>query len=114
MTGTQVAGLITAAAGVAGLGVGIGFGFAAMSDNDLAQDLCDGNACSTQEGVDAAEAASRSATVSTVAFVAGGALTALGVTLLILGAGGDEGEHAVSIRPALGRDLLGAVARGTF
>jgi tetratricopeptide (TPR) repeat protein len=113
LTATQVAGLITGAAGLAGLGVGIGFGIAAKSDSDVAHELCDGNACSTQEGVDAAQDASRSATVSTVAFIAGGALTALGVTLLIVGARGED-ERAVSVAPALGHDLLGAVARGTF
>jgi hypothetical protein len=113
MTGVQLAGLITGAAGVAGLGVGIGFGIAAWSSSDVVHEMCDGNSCSTQEGVDAAHDASRYASVSTVAFIAGGALTVLGVTLLIAGAPADT-ERSVNLIPALGRGSLGAVARGTF
>ena len=114
LSGVQVAGLISGGVGLAGLGVGIGFGVAAKSDADVAHEMCDGNACSTQEGVEAAEDASREAMVSTIAFIAGGALTVLGVTLLIAGGSGDGEVHAISVRPALSGDLLGAVARGTF
>jgi hypothetical protein len=85
LSGIQLAGIFIGAAGVAGLGVGTGFGLAAQADADVTHDLCDGNACTSQRGVDAAEDAKRAATVSTVAFIAGSVLVAGGVTMLVLG-----------------------------
>src|SRR6185503_7331387 len=78
LTGMQVAGLATGLVGIGGVVVGTIFGLSAKSDADTAKKDCSGNDCTTQRGVDAAEDASTKATISTVAFVAGGALTALG------------------------------------
>ena len=90
----QVVGILVGAAGVAGLGVGAGFGILARSDADVAHGLCDGNNCISQRGVDAANDANRSATISTVAFLAGGALLAGGAALIVFGAVGSEREVA--------------------
>ncbi|HKU43521.1 MAG TPA: hypothetical protein VJR89_35405 [Polyangiales bacterium] len=115
LNGVQLAGLISGAAGIAALGVGVGFGIAAKSDADVAHEMCDGNQCSTQEGVDAALAADRAATVSTVAFIAGGTLVAIGVTFLLVGSSGGSQEHArLSVSPAAGPGLLGLRTAGTF
>lgn len=73
MTGT-----ILAASGIVGLGIGTGFGFAAMADTKTMRDLCDGNLCREQRGIDAAENATDHARISTIGFASGGALLALG------------------------------------
>lgn len=109
LSGIQVAGIVTGAAGLAGIGVGIAFGFKAKSDADVADRFCDGNACTTQRGVDASHDASDAATVSTIAFIAGGALTLLGVTGVLMGIGGQEREVArLTITPYAGAGNLGA------
>ena len=72
--------------GIAALGVGAGFGLAAMSKAGTAKNLCDGDACMSQGGVDAANSANDAATVANIGFLGGGALLAAGVTLFVLGA----------------------------
>ena len=72
------AGAILAGTGVVALGIGTGFGVAAMDDTRTVRDLCDGNLCREQRGIDAAETATDHARVSTIAFASGGALLALG------------------------------------
>lgn len=87
-------GVVVGTVGVAALGTGIGFGLSAMSKASTANDLCDGNACSSQEGADAADAANTAANVSTIGFLAGGALLATGTALFLLGE--DDAERAPS------------------
>jgi hypothetical protein len=95
ITGLQIASLLVGSVGVAGVGVGIGFGIDAKTNADVSHDLCTGNLCSTPRGVNAARDASSSARISTIAFVAGGALIAGGVTMLILSSTG-SGEREAS------------------
>jgi tetratricopeptide (TPR) repeat protein len=116
ITGLQVTGIVAGAVGLAGLGFGVGFGIAAKSDADVAHGFCHGNACSTQRGVDASREGSHFATVSTIAFIAGGALTALGVSLLALGGQSDsERPHAqASITPYVGPGALGTYVSGRW
>lgn len=105
-SGLRWTGAVLGAVGVVGLGIGAGFGWAAMSKAKTADDLCDGNACSSQQGVDATNAARHDATLSTIGFAAGGALLATGVALFILG--GDQGtERGAESRgsPHAGLDL---------
>jgi hypothetical protein len=100
MSGLQVASIIVGAVGVAGIGVGIGFGIDAKTNADVSHALCNGNLCTTPRGVDAAKSASRSATVSTLAFIAGGALVAAGVTILIVSSSGsDERDASAQLVP---------------
>jgi tetratricopeptide (TPR) repeat protein len=109
LSGLQVAGIVTGAAGLAGVGLGIAFGFKAKDDAEVADRFCDGNACTTQRGVDASHDASDAAMVSTIAFIAGGALTLLGVTAVLLGTGSPEREVAgLTVTPYAGADKLGA------
>ncbi len=107
LSGMQVASIVVGAVGLAGVGVGIGFGLDAKSKADRSHHLCDGNLCFTPEGVDAAKHASRSATISTIAFIGGGALLAAGVTLLILGST-DESEQEARVQLAPYADRYGA------
>ncbi len=77
----EIAGVIIGASGIVALGVGAGFGIAAMGEANTARDLCDGNVCREQRGIDAAEKASDRAMISTVGFASGGALLALGAAV---------------------------------
>jgi hypothetical protein len=85
-------GFVVGAVGVAALGTGAGFGLAAMSKASTAKDLCDGDACSSQRGVDAANAAGTAATVSNVGLLGGGALLATGAALFLVGANDRSAE----------------------
>jgi len=78
-------GVAIGAVGLAGIGIGSGYGLVAMSKADVAKGSCDGNACTSQVGVDAAKNARTLATVSTVGFVAGSALLAAGAALFFSG-----------------------------
>lgn len=78
-------GVAVGAVGLAGIGLGSGYGLAAMSKANVAKDTCNGNACTSQLGVDAARNARSLGTVSTVGFVAGGALLAAGAVLFFSG-----------------------------
>lgn len=106
LSGVQVTGLVLGGLGIVGLGLGTGFGLSAMSSADDANAVCDGNDCTTQEGVDAAESASSAAGASTAGFVIGGALLTSGTLLLLFGgdspspARGDT--TALSVAPAVG------------
>jgi tetratricopeptide (TPR) repeat protein len=86
-------GVALGAAGLLGVGVGGGFGLAAMSRAGTAKDQCDGNACVSQQGVDAARTARRDATVANIGFAGGGALLLTGVALYFLG-GEKAGEES--------------------
>lgn len=79
------AGVAVGVVGLAGVGIGSGFGLAAMSKANVAKGACDGNACASQEGVDAAKTARSQAMFSTIGFVAGGALLATGAVLFFSG-----------------------------
>jgi tetratricopeptide (TPR) repeat protein len=115
LTGMQVAGLATGLVGIGGVVVGTVFGLSAKSDADVAKQDCNGNDCTTQRGVDAAEDASTKATISTVSFIAGGALTALGTVLLISGSRSPERDTAsVRLAPYAGPGSLGTQLSGRF
>lgn len=81
----QRMGVVLGALGLAGIGVGVGFGLAAMSRASTANEMCQGNACASQRGVDAANGARREATISNIGFAAGGALLVTGGVFYLLG-----------------------------
>jgi serine/threonine-protein kinase len=83
-TASQV-GLVLGVMGLVGVGVGTGFGIAAMSKAATAKDFCNGNQCTSAQGVNALHDASNHATISTVGFAAGGALLATGAFLFFWG-----------------------------
>jgi len=85
LSGYEIAGFLIGGLGVASVASGVGFGFAAKSDADVVHSLCDGDACSSQRGVDAARRGNRMALVSTITFAAGGGLLLLGAGLLLFG-----------------------------
>ncbi|MEO8903498.1 MAG: hypothetical protein ABI488_14845 [Polyangiaceae bacterium] len=68
---------------VAGFGLGTYFGLSALSKNNAAKASCDGNNC-WGEGYTERNEARDAGTLSTIAFVAGGALVATGVVLFLV------------------------------
>jgi hypothetical protein len=77
-------GFVLGGAGVVALGIGAYFGVRAWQKNDESSDHCDGDRCFSQTGVDLRDEARSAGNSSTVLSVAGGALLASGVTLVLL------------------------------
>jgi len=77
----RTVGIVVGAAGVVGVGVGTIFAVSAMSKNSDSKNLCPTTTCSSAAGFQANEDAKSAATVSTIMFVAGGALLATGAVL---------------------------------
>jgi hypothetical protein len=111
----EVTALAFGAAGLVGVGLGIGFGLSARAEEDTWGRDCNGNQCNSQRGVDAAEAAARSARIATLGFAAGGGLIAVG-TVLWLVDGDSEQPNATGLRvaPAIGSSSVGGTLSGSF
>jgi len=115
MSPLRISGVVFSSVGVASLALGTGFGIVARSDADRAHELCDGNTCSSQRGIDAADEARRSANLATAAFAVGGTLALLGVGMLLWGEPGSSREHpALVIGPYAQRDTLGTQLAGRW
>lgn len=106
----RTAAIAVGAVGVAGLGLGTVFGILAKNKWSDAKAQCSNypSACSP-EGIDLNSTASSQATISTVAFIAGGAALATGVVLWVT-AGHKDANHGV----ALGLGPRGAFLNGSF
>jgi serine/threonine-protein kinase len=76
-------GLILGGVGIVGVGIGAVFGFVAKSDNDGVGGNCNQGVCN-QQGLSSLDSAHSAATVSTIAFAAGGAALAGGALLYFL------------------------------
>jgi hypothetical protein len=88
--GTQrVLGLVVVGVGVAGMAVGTVFGLQASSKNDDAGAHCRGSLCDA-EGIRLDKQGRDDATISTIGFIAGGALAAGGLVLLLTAPSGRE------------------------
>jgi hypothetical protein len=81
--GRRVLGLVVGGVGVAGLAAGAIAGVAASSTWNTAKGECPSHAQCTPQAVRDQSSASTLATTSTIAFVAGGALVVVGVTLFL-------------------------------
>lgn len=94
--------------GIVGVGAGVFFGLSASSDWDDAKSDCNDfpYGCS-QAALDARESASSKATLSTIGFIAGGALLATGAVLFFT-AGSGETKTAFGVGPG------SAFVKGTF
>ncbi len=114
-SGMKIAGYVLAGAGVVGLGVGTWAGLTAKSKNDDAKALCpvDGP-CSNRAGVDASDAAKSRGTISTVAFIAGAALVAGGIVLIVIAPSSKETHTSFSVAPSVAAGSGGLVAVGRF
>lgn len=81
--GQRVAGLVVGGLGVVGLGVGTFFGLQAKSKNDDAASHCVNDTRCDATGIQLDKEGRDAATISTIAFIAGGALTVGGVVLYL-------------------------------
>jgi hypothetical protein len=109
----RTAGIVAGSAGVAGLGASLVLGLLAKGKNDDANALCNGDACSSSEGVHLAHQAGTLATASTVTFCAGLALAGAGLTMILLAPRGPTGTpvrvaFVPSVLPGGGVDIEGA------
>lgn len=81
----RTSGIASGAAGLAAIGLGIGFGVSAMSNASAAHGAgCSGGACPDPSSAAQDRTAFTYGAVSTVGFVLGAALTAVGITLLAI------------------------------
>jgi tetratricopeptide (TPR) repeat protein len=112
----ETAALTLGSMGLVGVGVGIGFGLAAQARSDEWRRDCDGNACSSRQAVDAAESATRSATIATVGLAAGGGLLALGAALWLIDSGRERREtsSAPHVQPFVRGAGGGTLVSGSF
>lgn len=101
----RVLGVIAGSAGIVGLGVGAFFGLRVASKNDESKDNCAGNRCN-QIGFESRESALQAATISTVAFVAGGVLVAGGIVLYLTAPSAKT--RSVAVAPLVGAGEAGA------
>ncbi len=121
-SGQRKAGLVVGGLGLVGIGLGALFGELASSKWSAAQKACPSSSTcrpsQNETGNDERTNALTLATVSTVSFIAGGVLTAGGVTLLVSAPSGSSTEG----RPAQGLQLVpqggpgggGVTLRGWF
>jgi hypothetical protein len=119
----RIAAFATGGAGVLGIGLGAVFGGLASSDWSSAKSKCMGQpaSCTTSpssEGFKDESSASTKATVSTIGFIAGGALVAGGVTLFLTApkthGGPSSSARGIELVPAGGPGGAGLTLRGAF
>jgi hypothetical protein len=89
-SGQRTVGLILGGVGVVGIGVGSFFGLNAISKNDDSLDECTTKSLCNETGVNLRNEAKDAATISTIAFVAGGALLTTGIVLYLTAPSGQE------------------------
>lgn len=117
LSALEVTAISLGTAGLVGVGVGVGFGLSARSETDAWKRACEGNACSSQRGVDAAESASRRATIATLGFGVGGGLLAVAMVLWLVDSDGDAEASELStlqVSPAADGSGLAGVFCGHF
>jgi tetratricopeptide (TPR) repeat protein len=112
----RVLGIVTGAAGLAGLGAGLALGAVAKSKNDAANSYCNGAVCSNAQGVALAQQAGDYATASSVTFVAGLSLIGAGAVLYFLAPprARTSDTTQITFAPSLSPANAGLVALGVF
>lgn len=112
-TGQLVAGLVVGGVGLVGLGLGSAFGLMTFSSQDESEAHCVESRCDAT-GVELREDASTSATLSTVAFVAGGVLVAGGLVLVLTSGGGDGPATTAQLSPVATPGGAGLILAGSL
>jgi hypothetical protein len=111
-------GFVTGGAGILGLGGGLVTGLMAQSKEERAKDRCDANRVCDPSAQPLFSEASDMAKTSTLLYIAGGSLTAIGVGLVIVGYSlsgpSDEARSTVTLTPVLAGDGAGLFATGKF
>lgn len=110
-SGTKTFGLILGGVGVVGLGVGSYFGLKAISKMDEAEEgSCAGSVCQEPADLARTEDASSAATVSNIAFIAGGASLVTGALLFFLAP--NSREAGLRATPYATRNEVGLAVGG--
>jgi hypothetical protein len=99
--------VISLGVGAAGIGVGAALGAITLSKTSAIRAHCAGDVC-PRDQQSAADGARTTATISTVAFIAGGVFAATGVTLLVLRPKAQKPSIGLSIGPG------SVLAQGAF
>jgi hypothetical protein len=110
-------GIGVGAAGIVGVGVGVFFGLRAKGLNAESNESghCDAKNACDDVGGEKRDDAKSAANVATVAMIAGGVLTAAGVTLFVLGGSKDEeAGQLVEAVPLVSDTELGVWVSGRF
>jgi tetratricopeptide (TPR) repeat protein len=116
-SGWRTGGIMVGALGLGALSTSVVLGVLAKSRNDDANKLCNGAACTTQEGVSLAHDAGTFATASTVTFAAGLGALGLGVTMYLLaphGASAAAQTGSARLEPQVGPGSAAILLRGSF
>lgn len=101
--------------GLAGIALGGIFGAIALSDKTSAGSHCVGNGVCDQSGFDSMQNSQHAATVSDVAFAAGGALLVTGVVLYVTAPRARSTTATVAVAPVwLGTGAAGGLLRASF
>jgi hypothetical protein len=116
----RVAGVVVGGVGVVGVALGAIFGAKAASDFSAQKSACGSPGCSPADHAQAVSDhgdATNAGTIATVAFIAGGALVAGGLTLFVTAPRRNESDGpaaALRIVPSLGRGSGALLLRGSF
>lgn len=114
-TPLRTLGFVAGGVGVVGIGLGSYFGLraGALLDESNADNHCDEKNFCDEDGGRKREDAGSAATLSTVAFIAGGVFLAAGVTLVIVG-GPKSADAALRLTPAVAERGGGFELAGRF
>ena len=107
-------GIIVAGVGVASLVVGSVTGILALGDASTVKKNCPNDACQKQEDVDTAGSGKTLSTVSTITFIAGGALVVGGAILFFMSPRKAKTTGHVQLVPTASSDSAGFLLHGTF
>jgi hypothetical protein len=110
----RVLALVSGGLGVAGVAVGTVFGLMAGSKKSDYQQHQANGVCIDPQCASISKDAVGDATASTVAFVAGGALIATGVTLWVLAPRAEAHSNGVAVLPVAGPGCTGASIEGVW
>ena len=106
----RLIGVLTGAVGLVGLGVGGVFGAIALSENNSTAGHCNGSVCDAST-IATLNDARNDATVSTVAFAAGGAALAAGIVIYLTAPHGAP-STGLLLSPGGGGSMAGLTLRG--
>jgi hypothetical protein len=115
-TGQRIGALVVGVVGLGGVAVGSAFGLIAKGQWNDALSHCKGGdptRCDAS-GISTGGDASRSATISTVGFVAGGAVIATALVVFLTSPSAKKAPVAVRLAPAIGLDGARGVVEGRF
>ncbi len=113
-TGQRVAGGVLGGVGVVGIVVGSIFGSTAKSRLDASKGQCRTAALCTADGLDLVSQARSAATVSTIGFVAGGALLVGGLVVFLAAPSSAPRPASAHLVPLLGPGIAGGSVVGSF